>query len=91
MTDKSGAVIAGAMVTLTNAGLGLTREATTSSTGEYEFLALPPGTYALTVEKSGFRKFEQKGLQLLVNTPTTINPALEVGVVSQTVEVSAQA
>jgi Carboxypeptidase regulatory-like domain/TonB dependent receptor len=91
VTDKTGAVIASAKVTLTNAGLALTRETTTSSSGEYEFLALPPGTYTLTVGMQGFRKFENKNVQLLVNLPTTVNVTLEVGVASETVEVSAQA
>lgn len=91
VTDKSGAVVATAKVVLTNGGQALTREMTTGSTGEYEFLALPPGTYMLTVEMQGFRKFENKNVQLLVNLPTTLNVTLEVGAASQTVEVSAQA
>jgi hypothetical protein len=91
VADKSGAVVANAKVSLTNAGQALTREMNTSNTGEYEFLALPPGTYNLTVEIAGFRKFENKNVQLLVNLPTTLNVTLEVGVTSQTVEVSAQA
>ncbi|HKW65203.1 MAG TPA: carboxypeptidase-like regulatory domain-containing protein [Candidatus Acidoferrum sp.] len=91
VTDKSGAVVANAKVSLTNAGQGLTRDMNTGNTGEYEFLALPPGTYSLTVEMQGFRKFENKNVQLLVNSPTTMNVNLEVGVTSQTVEVSAQA
>ena len=91
ITDKSGAVIASAKVTLINTGQAVTREATTNSTGEYEFVALPPGTYTVTVEMRGFRKFENKNVQLLVNLPSTLNVTLEVGVASQTVEVSAQA
>jgi hypothetical protein len=91
VTDKSGAVIATAKVTLTSAAQALTREITTSSTGEYEFLALPPGTYTLTVEMAGFRKFENRNVQLLVNLPATVNVTLEVGVATETVEVSAQA
>src|SRR5215472_8990849 len=91
VTDKTGAVVSNAKVSLTNAGQGLTRDMNTSNTGEYEFLALPPGTYSLTVETQGFRKFENKNVQLLVNLPATVNVNLEVGVTSQTVEVSAQA
>src|SRR5215831_16248983 len=91
VTDKSGAVVSSARVALTNASQALTREMTTSSAGEYEFLALPPGTYALTVEVTGFRKFENKNVELLVNLPATVNVTLEVGVATQTVEVSAQA
>jgi hypothetical protein len=91
VTDKTGAAIVGAKVTLTSASQALQREMLTGTTGEYEFLALPPGTYILTVEMTNFRKFEQKNLQLLVNTPATVNAALEIGVATQTVEVSAQA
>ena len=91
VTDKTGASVGDAKVTLDNVGQALHREMQTNSHGEYEFLALPPGTYALSVEKAGFRRFEQKSLQLLVNTPTTLNPTLEIGATSQTIEVSAQA
>jgi len=90
VTDKSGAAIADASVTLANPAQSLSRTATTGKNGEYEFLSLPPGTYQLTVERDGFRKFEQKSLQLLVNNPATTDVALEVGSVTQTVEVSAQ-
>ena len=91
VTDKTGATIAGAKVTVSNAGQGLHRETVTDGTGAYEFLALSPGGYSLTVESKGFRKFEQKNLQLLVNLPATVNAALEVGSASETIEVSAQA
>lgn len=91
VTDKSGAAIAGAKVTLSGAAQSLKREMPTNQAGEYEFLALPPGTYVLTVEMSNFRKFEQKNLQLLVNTPATVDAALEVGSTAEIIEVSAQA
>jgi hypothetical protein len=87
--DNSRAAVAGAKVTLVNAGQAFEREATTPSTGEFEFLALPPGTYVLTVEKEGFKKYEQSNLQLLVNVPTTVNVVLQVGSISMRVEVSA--
>src|SRR2546430_4235085 len=91
VTDKSGAAIAGAKVTLTNTAQALQREAQTGATGEYEFLALPPGAYTFSIEKVSFRKFEQKNIQLLVNLPATVNAILEVGSTSQVVEVSATA
>src|SRR5260370_10320398 len=90
ITDKSGAVISMAKVSLDNAQEGLHREVVTGSSGEYEFPALQPGTYALTVEMAGFRKYQQKNLQLLVNSPASTNVVLEVGTTTQTVEVSAQ-
>ena len=89
--DKSGAAIVGATVSLDNAGQALHHQTKTSSTGEYEFLGLPPGIYSLTAEMAGFRKWEQKSLQLLVNSPATQNITLEVGTTTETVEVSAQA
>jgi len=91
VTDKTGAVIVGAKVLLTNQAQGLQREMSTGSNGEYEFLALPPGTYVLSVGMANFRKYEQKNLQLLVNSPATANVTLEVGTASQIVEVSAAA
>lgn len=91
VTDKSGASVGVARVSLDNVGQAFHRETQSNELGEYEFLALPPGMYVLTVEKSGFRKFEHRGVQLLVQTPTTLNVTLDVGAVSQTVEVSAQA
>jgi len=91
VTDKTGAAIVGAKVTVINAAQGLQRETLTDGSGAYEFLALPPGSYVLAVETKGFRKFEQRNLQLLVNSPATVNATLEVGAATETVEVSAQA
>jgi Carboxypeptidase regulatory-like domain len=90
VTDKSGAVIVGAHVTLLNIEEGQERSIETGAAGEFNFLALPPGAYTLAAEAPGFRKFERKNLQLLVNTPSTSNITLEVGTASQTVEVSGQ-
>jgi carboxypeptidase family protein len=91
VTDKSGAAIAGAKITLSSAAQALQREMQTNQAGEYEFLALPPGTYNLIVEMTNFRKFEQKNIQLLVSSPATVNAALDIGSSTETVEVSAQA
>ncbi len=91
VADKTGAVIVGAKVSLSNAQQGLHRETITNAAGEYDFLALPPGNYVLVVEMTGFRRYEQKNLQLLVNLPTTSNALLEIGTSSETIEVSAQA
>ncbi len=90
VTDKTGAAIVGAKVTLSNGALGLSRNSNTGPGGDFEFLALPPGTYVLTVEMANFRRVERTNLQLLVNTPATLNVTMEVGTAVQTVEVSAQ-
>src|SRR5215469_6061836 len=77
--DSTRAVVAGATATLDNQAQGFSRSTTTSPIGEFEFLALPPGTYVLTVEKSGFKRYQQTHLQLLVNVPTSVNVLLDVG------------
>jgi hypothetical protein len=91
VSDPSLAALPGATVTLTSAERGFTRNVTTSDTGAYEFLQLQPGTYQLTVEMAGFRKAEQKQLQLLVNTPATVNVKMEVGTATEVIEVNAEA
>jgi hypothetical protein len=91
VTDKTGAAIVGARVGILNSAQGLNRETATDGSGSYEFSALPPGSYSLTVESKGFRKYDQKNLQLLVNSPATVNATLEVGAAAEVIEVSAQA
>jgi len=86
--DKTGAAMVGAIVTLESNAQGLRHQIKTGASGEYEFLALPPGSYSLTVETRGFRKSEQKNLELLVNTPVTLNVIMEVGTTMETIEVS---
>ena len=89
--DKSGATVVGATVKAVDTQEAIERQVSSAENGEYQFLALPPGTYTITAEMPGFRKFEQRNTQLLVNNPTTLNITLEVGSAAQTVEVSAQA
>lgn len=86
--DKSGAAVAAAKVTVTNEQ-ALQRETQTDNSGEYRLLALPPGTYTLTVEKAGFRTFQQSKLELPVNVAVTSNATLEVGATAEKVDVSA--
>jgi hypothetical protein len=88
--DKSGAAIAGAKVTITNNGQALQRTTESDNSGEYKFLALPPGTYTLSVEKSGFRRFERTSMELLVDVAVTSNVTLDVGATTEKVEISAQ-
>jgi hypothetical protein len=89
--DKSGAVVASAKIKIVKTDQGIAYESTSSERGEYQFLSLAPGSYSLSVEADGFRKFEQRDIELLVNNPATVNVTLEVGSTTQTVEVSAQA
>jgi hypothetical protein len=90
VTDSSGGYVGGASVTLTNPESKIVRTATTGDDGGYQFLFLPPGTYTLDVAATGFQKYEQTGLQLLVNTPVTINMQLKVGGGKETITVTAE-
>src|ERR1700719_837359 len=90
VTDKSGATVAQAKVRLTNPERGLERTTTSGPTGEFEFLQLQPNTYQLNVEMTGFAKYEQKNVQLLVDVSATIKVTLDVGAMTETVEVSAE-
>jgi hypothetical protein len=91
VSDSSGATVPKAEVTLTNPERAFQHTATTGPAGEYEFLQVPPGTYQLVVEIAGFRKSDQRDIQLLVNTPATVNVTLAVGAASETVQVTAEA
>jgi len=90
VTDKMGATVANATVTISNPARGFERSITSGAAGTYEFLQLQPGTYKLTVEAQGFRKSELMNLELLVDLPGTANITLEVGTATETVEVSAE-
>ncbi len=91
VTDNTGAVVAGATVTLTNQGTNTSLTTTTSNGGGYVFDLVQPGTYTVSVEKDGFKKLVSSNNPVLVNQPATINAALEVGDVSAVVSVEATA
>ncbi|MGH9508051.1 MAG: carboxypeptidase-like regulatory domain-containing protein, partial [Terriglobales bacterium] len=67
VTDPSGAAVPGARVTLLRPATGQTRSVTTNASGGYQFLALAPGQYRLTVSAHGFATTIQRSLTLLVN------------------------
>jgi len=90
ITDTSGGSVAGATVTITNPELRIERTATSGSDGSYQFLLVPPGTYKLAVTAQGFQRHEETGLQLLVNTPATVNVQLKVGGGKETITVTAE-
>ena len=76
--DSSGAVVAGATVTVVNTETGLTRAAVTGEDGAYRLNALPVGHYNLKVEQSGFKVVTQQGLTLEVAQEAVVNFTLEV-------------
>src|SRR5215469_8269725 len=85
VTDSSGSAILGALVTLTNTDTNVARSTTSSTGGGYAFVELSPGTYALTVDAKGFRKYEQSGVVLRVDLPATVNIRMQVGTTSEVV------
>jgi hypothetical protein len=89
VTDKTGGVIAGAKVTITSQGTGLTRESTTDGSGHYLVPLLPVSVYTIRVESQGFRITEQKDIRLQVDEQREIDFSLNPASVSSTVEVSA--
>lgn len=87
IADAQGNVVPGATVKLTSAQNAV-RSTVTSDGGVYSFNAVQPGVYQIEVESSGFKKYIGSNLQALVDKTTQINISLEVGTVTQTVEVN---
>src|SRR6202171_2117555 len=90
-TDQSGAAVNGVEVTATQVDTGLKRNAVSNETGSYLLTQLPVGPYRLEAAKPGFRTYVQTGIVLQVDTNPTIPIVLNVGEVSSTVEVQANA
>jgi len=91
VTDPSQASIVGAKVTLKNANTGVESTRDTDQGGRYIFDYVAPGTYAVTVDMTGFNKFTQDNITVLTRGDVTINAVLQLGGVQQTVTVAEQA
>src|SRR5438067_8631916 len=91
VTDQTGAVINGAIVTATNTATGATRTSTTSDVGLYRFEVLPPGLYDVKVTQPGFAAATASKVELFVQRTTTQNFSLKPGTETQTLEVTAEA
>ena len=89
--DQSGAVLPGVEVTATKTETGIARTAVTNETGSYVLSNLPLGPYRLEAALTGFRTFVQTGIVLQVNSNLVINPVLNVGQVTEQIEVQANA
>lgn len=90
MQDPQGAVIGEAVVTITNTDTSASRTALSSNAGAYSFAQVPPGPYKLEVKKPGFRT-QTAQVRLQINVPATLDLTLEVGQVSEVVNVSGEA
>jgi hypothetical protein len=91
VTDPSGAVVAGATITMTDASVGTRRTTVTNKDGQYVLINVPPATYNISSIMAGFEKDEIQGMEVSVGTQTTANFKMVVGAMSTTVEVQAAA
>jgi Carboxypeptidase regulatory-like domain len=90
VTDSSGAAVASVKVTITETKTGISRTSQTNDSGNYVFPDLPPGTYMVTAEQSGFKRESRAGIDLIVNTTERIDLVLQPGNVSETITVEAE-
>src|SRR5215831_19898542 len=91
ISDKSGAVIPGAQITATNKGTSQAQTATTNDAGYFVLSNLPAGTYDVSAEKAGFQRCLRTGVILDPAGRVEASCTMDVGQVTQTVEVQAQA
>ena len=91
VTDATGAAVAGATITVTDTATARTFPATSDAQGNYTVAELPDSIYDVSISASNFAKFSLKGAIVHVATTTTVNAQLQVGNVSETVEVQANA
>ncbi|MGB7926324.1 MAG: carboxypeptidase-like regulatory domain-containing protein [Pyrinomonadaceae bacterium] len=87
--DQQGKAVVGANVTLTNSEKNFTRTQVTNEGGVYTFNAIPPGTYRVEAEATGFKKSVVNDVRALVETPTEVDVQLEAGNISEVVNVTA--
>src|SRR5262245_40441539 len=89
--DASGLPVPGVTVTLTSQATNVARVVTTNESGLYVISAIPPGTYDLRAELSGFRTVERRGIVVQVATAGRLSFSMEVGELSESLEVKASA
>ena len=90
VSDPSGAVVSGAVVTLTNTGTGFERQVTTNESGFYRGVLLPLGTYKVTVEKPGFATLVIKDIEVTLGASLSISAALKLKTGSEQITVTGE-
>jgi hypothetical protein len=89
--DPSGAGVAGVEITVTNQLTSVSQKTTTTGTGDYSFPILPVGTYSVATDEKGFRSYRRTDINLNVNQTVRVDVELQVGQVTETVDVKASA
>ena len=89
VADKSGAVVSGATVTVTNQATGVSRNTVTGEAGFYRITGLPPGKYTVTVDAPSFKKSSTPDVDVVAEAVNGANVTLETGSASETVTVTA--
>jgi hypothetical protein len=90
VTDATSSVVAGVEVRVVNRDTGVSASNRTNGSGQYHIPFLLPGFYTVTAELPGFKKFSREGVEVRVSETTAVNVALELGAVSETVQVTAE-
>ncbi|PYR44723.1 MAG: hypothetical protein DMF89_27100 [Acidobacteria bacterium] len=91
VTDQSGAALPGVAITATNLATQIARETISNGEGLYSLQALQPGTYDVALALSGFATQSQRGVAVITGQATTLDTALSIAAVSETVTVAGQA
>src|SRR5260370_22104286 len=89
--DTSGAAVPGVRVTVTNLDTAARKIFDTDTTGNYFVSYLIPGTYSVSAEKEGFKKLTKSGIVVAIDQKARVDLALEVGAITESVTVTAQA
>src|SRR6516225_5235786 len=91
ISDPAGAAVANAAIQLKNSETGVAYQAATTGTGNYTVAQIPVGTYEMSVEVHGFKKYVRSNIGVEVAQTVRLDVALEVGAATETVTVSEQA
>jgi len=90
ITDQQGAAVVGAKITVTSATKGTAVETTSNESGNYAVTHLIPDIYNIKVEAQGFKTYEVKAIQVSADTGSTVDAKMELGAVTQSVEVTGE-
>src|SRR5215469_5049796 len=90
ITDSSGSVVVGARVTIQNTATGVARNLVTNEVGDYNAVAMKPGSYVVTAEFAGFKKTVSTPILLEVGRDVRVDLKMQAGATNETVEVTAE-